>query len=240
MHWRYTAQSHVLGIGVNQWILSFILPFLSVAIILTLYFTRKCDLAILLAWVAGFILGGIWEAAFFFLGSDFTSTEGCFTYENGPEFCLAPTPDWIPSWWNNLAHTFEDAGIFMIGVGLAWLILGRNKHPRFTRWHWGEFAIIWVWGVASEMAITWIQNGTQFYFIPSSANPAYYETSLFQDLFYGQPDLVIPYTVVPDAVWWIATIPFYAILLWLKRRFGGQYFRQEQVSGDQDSKATAS
>ncbi len=228
-----------IDVAENQWILNFILPFLSVSIILTLYFTRKCDLAILLAWVAGFIIGGIWEATFYFLGPSFTATTGCFTYEDGPEFCLADRPDWIPDWWNNLAHTFEDAGIFMIGVGLAWLILGRNKHPRFTRWHWGEFAIIWVWGVASEMVVTWIQTGKQFYFIPSEANPAYYTTPFFYDFFYSAPpDLVIPYTVVPDAMWWIAPFPFYAILLWLKRKFGGQYFGRNPIKEETADTAT--
>ncbi len=55
----------------------------------------------------------------------------------GNEVCLTENP--LPRWCISLAHTIEDGGIFMIGVGLAWLILGRNEREHFTRGHWGEF-----------------------------------------------------------------------------------------------------
>ena len=43
---------------------------------------------------------------------------------------------------------------------------------------------------------------------------------------------MIPYTLLPDVIWAVATIPFYAILLWLKRRYGGRYFRQDNPTDD--------
>jgi hypothetical protein len=240
--WLHFQWEHLLSISMltfanNQWIMNLILPIVSIVTILALWFTRKCDLAILLAWCAGFILGFIWEIAFLFAGEGFTTIEGCHSYNGGPEFCLY-TPAWIPTWWNNVGHALEDAGIFMIGVGLAWLILGRNKRPRFMRWHWGEFAIIWFWGIGSEMVVTWVQTGKMFYFFPQTWNPAYYETAFFQDLFYDKPDLIMAYTIIPDGIWWFATIPFYAILIWLKRRYGGKYFKLEKPADEIQSEAS--
>jgi hypothetical protein len=211
----------IVGLDTStQWITDIILPILSIVIILGLYFWRKCDLAILLAWCVGFFLGAIWEFGFFTLArvTTFTVHGGCHTID-GTEICLPDNP--LPDWYITLAHTIEDAGIFMIGVGLAWLLLGRNKRPRFTHWHWGEFGIIWAWGVISNYIVDWTSTGTTFLFIPTWFNPAYYSTSLF-----SKEDLTIPYTILPDATWALVTIPFYAILLWLKRRYGGQYFRQ--------------
>ena len=219
---------HLVGIDSdNQWITDVILPVLSIVLIFGLYLSRKCDLAIFLAWWAGLFLGAIWEACFYILSKvapPFTVHEGCHQI-NGAEICLPSSP--LSDWYITLAHTIEDAGIFMIGVGLAWLILGRNKRPHFTHWHWGEFGIIWAWGVISNYIVDWTSTGTTFLFIPTSFNPAYYSTA-----FFSKDGLMIPYTLLPDVIWAVATIPFYAILLWLKRRYGGQYFRQDNPTDD--------
>jgi hypothetical protein len=202
------------------------LPALSIGIIVYLYVSRRCDFAMLLAWVAGLIIGGAWELAFLFFGDEFSVHRGNFFWEDpatGQITSVLLRDDPFPDWYVNLAHSVEDAGIFMIGVWLAWLILGRNKRPRFTHWHWGEFAIIWAWGLGSEIVVTWIQTGSAFYFFPSKFNPAYYTTDLF-----SQNGEVLPYTVVPDLMWAVFTFPFYAILLWLKRRYSGQKFDRDR------------
>ena len=206
-----------------QWITDLILPSLAIIIMCWLYLARKCDLAIFLAFWAGCLIGAIWEFTFDLLGDSFTVHEGCHFVANN-EVCLTENP--LPRWYISLAHTIEDGGIFMIGVGLAWLILGRNKREHFTRWHWGEFGIIWAWGVISNYLVDWTSIGKTFLFIPSEYNPAYYETSLF-----SANGETLPYTVVPDAIWYVATIPFYLVLLWLKRRYGGNYRGGDAVNG---------
>ncbi len=70
----------------------------------------------------------------------------------------------------------------------------------------------------SNYLVDWTSVGKTFLFIPSEYNPAYYEASLF-----SANGEILPYTVVLDAIWYVATIPFYLVLLWLKRRFGGNY-----------------
>ena len=192
---------------------------LAIVVMLGLWFGRKCDLAIFLAFWVGCLIGAVWEFAFDLLGDSFTVHDGCH-FVAGNEVCLPGNP--LPRWYISLSHTIEDGAIFMVGVGLAWLILGRSRPDAFSRWHWGEFGIVWVWGVASNYVVDWISVGNTFLFIPNEYNPAYYETSLF-----SRTGDVLPYTVVPDAIWYVATIPFYFALLWLKRRYGGRYFSEK-------------
>ncbi len=206
------------------WIGDLVLPVVSIAVIFILYLSRKCDLAIFLAWWAGLVLGALWEFSFFFLGKSWTVHGGCQMVD-GVEICLSQNP--LPQWYLSLAHSIEDAGIFMIGVGLAWLILGGNKRRHFTRWHWGELGIMWIWGAGSEWLIYQVSNGRSLFFIPNKFNPTYLNLSWFTP-----DDQTLPYTIIPDAIWWVAPIVFYVILLGLKSKWDGQYFRQEPVAGE--------
>lgn len=203
-----------------------VFPSLCIVTIVYLYVSRKCDFAMLLAFVVGLIIGGAWELSFLFFGDAFSVHRGNYYWENpdtGQITTILLNDDPFPDWYINLAHTIEDAGIWMMGVALAWFLLGRGKRPRFTHWHWGEFAIIWAFGMAFEIIVTWVQTGSGFYFFPSKFNPAYYTTDLF-----SQNKEVLPYTIVPDAMWVIFPFAFYAILLWLKRRYSGQKFDRDR------------
>ena len=209
-----------------QWVSDVVLPVLTIGIMLGLWLSRRCDLAIFLAFWVGCLIGAVWEFTFDLLGESFTVHDGChFVADN--EICLPGSP--LPRWYISLAHTIEDGAIFMIGVALAWLFLGRNRRGAFTRWHWGEFGIIWAWGVISNYLVDWTSVGSTFLFIPNEYNPAYYTTSLF-----SRNGEMIPYTVVPDAIWYVATcqIAFYFALIGLKRRYGGRYFRATSHAGD--------
>ena len=153
-----------------QWVSDVVLPVLAIGIMLGLWLGRRCDLAIFLAFWVGCLIGAVWEFAFDLLGESFTVHDGChFVADN--EICLPGSP--LPRWYISLAHTIEDGAIFMIGVALAWLFLGRNRPGAFTRWHGGEFGIIWAWGVISNYLVDWTSVGSTFLFIPNEYNPAY-------------------------------------------------------------------
>jgi len=98
-----------------------------------------------------------------------------------------------------ILHSSWDGGLFLLGVGLARLILRR---PALARFNPAELVIYILWGQASEL---WVEltatYGGAWHYVPRSWNPALFT-------FNSQP-----ITLLPQLIWLAAPIVFYLIAL---------------------------
>ena len=107
----------------------------------------------------------------------------------------------------------------MAGIGLCNIILEKDNN-RFTQFNWKELLIMGLWGIFQELLLEYLFNGMIWQYEPLPWNPVIIPPLP------GSPSTV-GYTLIPQAVWVVAPIAFYIILLNLKQF---QHYRNEATS----------
>ena len=141
-------------------------------------------------WV-GCLIGSTWEFTFLYLGSDFVHS-------------VKEWPLGLGGWPRKISHSIWDGGLFMIGVFLCERFL---KAPLFQRFDLKELTVILLWGIFQELLVEYLFNGRVWIYPPLPWNPIIIPTMP------GSAALSPGYTLIPQAVWVVAPIIFYVILL---------------------------
>lgn len=186
-----------------NWI--FLIGDYAVAVILVLYFVigykkGKVSKAMFIAFWIGCLIGSTWEFTFMLLGDGFA-------------YAVNPWPWGLSGWPKKLAHSIWDGGLFMTGVLFCRKLLGADN--RFTKWDWREFGIIEVWGIGQELLVEYLFNGRVWVYVPLPWNPV-----IIPPL--PGSATTVGYTLIPQAVWVIAPIVFYYLLLKVVARYSGE------------------
>ncbi len=163
-----------------------------------LYSTGRVSRAIWYMFWAGVLIGSTWELGFYFLGP---------YYSSSPIYVLhTPTP--FPLIFLPLLHTLWDGGLFLVGVGLVYLIC---KPPQLTRFRWSELTVMLTWGVLSELVVELVATYSRLW---------EYQGKWWNPILFKFNDQNI--TLIPQLVWVVAPIIFYLVSLALNRRFGSR------------------
>ena len=141
-------------------------------------------------WV-GCLIGSTWEFTFLYLGPDFVHS-------------VKEWPLGLGGWPRKISHSIWDGGLFMIGVFLCERFL---KAPLFQRFDLKELTVILLWGIFQELLVEYLFNGRVWIYPPLPWNPIIIPTMP------GSAALSPGYTLIPQAVWVVAPIIFYVILL---------------------------
>jgi hypothetical protein len=145
---------------------------------------------------AGALIGATWEIGFYFVGPEFSSAP---VYVFHTEFPL-------PSIILHILHCFWDGALFMVGVGLVFLLL---KPPRMMYFRWTELGVMVLWGVVQETLVELISiGGGMWEYVARWYNPALFRI--------GDSD----FTLLPLLIWVAAPVAFYLIALRINRTWG--------------------
>jgi len=145
---------------------------------------------------AGVLIGATWEISFYFIGPKFASAP-IYVYNTQPPY---------PSIILHIVHCFWDGGLFMIGVGLIYLI---NRPPVMRRFRWLELGVMAAWGVAQETVVEFISiGGGMWEYVHRWYNPSLFKV--------GGSD----FTLLPILIWVAAPLVFYFIAIKINRRWG--------------------
>lgn len=159
-----------------------------------MHYSRRFSPAFWYMFWVGTLIGATWEIGFYFLGPYFSSAP-IYVYNTAPPY---------PSIILHILHCFWDGGLFMVGVGLVYLIL---RPPHLVRFRWQELGVMVLWGVLQETAVELISiAGGMWEYVPRSYNP-----SLFK---IGDSD----FTLLPVLIWVAAPVVFYLLALPINRR----------------------
>jgi hypothetical protein len=167
--------------------LAFEILFPLIIVILWLYLTitKKISPAMSKLWVIAFFLGLTWEMTFRFMGDKWMQIKN-------PEIKKLPKAVYA------ISHALQDSLLFMIGIFLAWLLLGKNNNI-FCDYKLNVLLIFIIWGFFQEFMIELAYNGKVWEYTPNKFNPTVWSRNGVQ------------YTLVPYLVWIIAPIIFWII-----------------------------
>jgi hypothetical protein len=161
-----------------------------------MHFSRRFSPVVWYMFWAGVLIGATWEIGFYFLGPKFSSAP-IYVFSTEPPF---------PSIILHVTHCFWDGGLFMVGVALVCKLL---KPPHLVRFRWPELGIMLGWGVLQEAVVELISLGGSMW----EYQPRWYNPSLFE--LNGSH-----FTLLPILIWVVAPVVFYAVALWINRRWG--------------------
>ncbi len=178
------------------YIIDFILGISSLVIISVLYARGRIDRYLWLLFLVGCGLGFTWE----FL-CNLNIAHGASPVAR----FITPLP--FHYMIIVVIHSFWDGALFTIG---AWLVRKTCAPPHFTSFRVAELAVIIVWGQAQEIVVEMISaTGAAWEWLPYAWNP-----TLF--VFNGYH-----ITLLPQVIWFAATIAFYCIALTLRSKTPG-------------------
>jgi len=178
----------------NFYWIDFTIGFLIPIVVATLYKAKRISRFTWYLFWLGVLLGLAWELP--------------MSISN--EFSIYPVAQFITPLLTHfsivvITHSFWDGGLFLIGVGLIYLIC---KSPHFTKFKGKELAVLLIWGQLSELAVELSSTYSGAWeYIPYWWNP-----SLF--VFNGHY-----ITLLPQLIWLIAPIVFYTIAVKLRTKF---------------------
>ncbi|MBD3338139.1 MAG: hypothetical protein GF353_03460 [Candidatus Lokiarchaeota archaeon] len=108
----------------------------------------------------------------------------------------------LPFPFHSIVHSITDGGIFLVGVCIV--RLGFNP-PYFNDFKGKEFLIFIIWGQLQSLAVEVLSLiGGGWEYIPYWWNPTLFEIN-------GHP-----FTLLPQLIWFIAPIIYYALIINLK------------------------
>ena len=170
-----------------------------VSLSLLVYFVRAYQKQymskyLICAFFVGCFIGSTWELTFHFLGDTF----------------LHPIKVWpwgLDGLPKKLSHSVWDGGLFMIG---AWLCIKFVPGPHFTKFNSRELVIMESWGIFQELLVEYLFNGRVWVYEELSWNPV-----IIPPL--PGSATTIGFTLIPQAVWVVAPVVFYLLLIRLKR-----------------------
>ena len=162
-----------------------IFPIIIVIVWLYLTLSKTIPPEMSALWVIAFFLGLTWEMTFRFMGDKWMKIKK-------PEIKKLPKVVYA------ISHALQDSVLFMIGVLLAWLLLGRNTKI-FCNYNFIVLFIFIAWGFFQEFIIELAYNGDVWEYTPNKFNPTVWSRN------------GIHYTLVPYLVWIIAPIIFWII-----------------------------
>ncbi len=118
------------------------------------------------------------------------------------------SPNPFPLIFLSLLHTLWDGALFLVGVGLVYLIC---KPPHLTKFRWSELSVLLIWGVSSELAVELTATYSSLW----EYQRKWWNPVLFK---FNNQNI----TLIPQLVWLVAPIIFYLMALPLNRRYGAQ------------------
>jgi hypothetical protein len=187
-----------MDLGKAVFVLDIVIALAIPAVVFILYRSGRIGRGIWYLYWAGVLIGMTWEIGFYFLGPQYSDNPAYLILTHWPLH-----PILLP-----LLHTLWDGGLFLAGVGLIHLLL---SPPHLVEFRWQELGVLIAWGQVSELLVELIATGTKSWvYTPQWWNPV-----LFR--FMGE-DI----TMVPQLIWLVAPILFYAVALPIQRRVGGQ------------------
>ncbi len=140
----------------------------------------------------GFWLGMSWELAFFLVGPAFSAD---------PPYRLAVSFPFHPA-AQPILHSLWDAALFLVGAALVRKLC---RPPHFARPRLAELGVLIAWGQAQELCVELLASGSGTWtFIPRPWNPALFTWGVGH------------VTLVPQLIWLIAPILFYAGAIWIE------------------------
>lgn len=161
-----------------------------------MHYSRRFNPAVWYMFCVGALIGATWEIGFYFIGPEFSSAPIYIFHTEFP----------LPSIILHILHCFWDGGLFMVGVGLVYLLL---KPLHMARFRWRELGVMVLWGVIQETVVELISIwGGMWEYVGRWYNP-----SLFK---IGDSD----FTLLPVLIWVAAPVLFYLIALRINRRWG--------------------
>ena len=146
------------------------------------------------AFMIGCVIGSTWEFTFHFLGDEFA-------------YAVKQWPLGLSGWPKKLSHSIWDGGLFMFGI---WLCFKYLPLPLFTRFSWRELGIMEAWGIFQELLVEYLFNGRVWVYNELPWNPV-----IIPPL--PGSATTVGYTLIPQAVWVVAPVVFYLILLRLPK-----------------------
>lgn len=141
----------------------------------------------------GATFGAVWEIPIFLMS----------------KYSSVPIVEWIRYFPTSFAvymvcHTLWDGALFLVGVWFASLV---NRDAPFSRFHWGELAALMAWGQVSAFLVEF----------SAVTNDAW----AFIDTYWWNPPLFSfgdhSVTLMMQLIWLVVTVPFYFILLKVKK-----------------------
>ena len=167
-------------------IYEYAIPILIIFLWLNLTLTKRMPREMSILWIIGFVLALFWELPFRLMGDNFLEVK------NKKVDKYVPTPLYI------ISHSIQDSILFMIGIYIAYNILGKDLKV-FCNYNYIVLLIFIMWGFAQEFLVELSSNGKLWEYKPSKYNPTVLTIK-------GQS-----YTLIPYLTWIIAPIIFWAI-----------------------------
>ena len=169
-----------------------------VSILLLVYFIRayqKKNISnyFIYAFFAGCLIGSTWELTFHFLGDAFSHSIKIWPWGL----------DGLPK---KLSHSIWDGGLFMVGI---WLCIKFLPGPHFTKFNTRELLLMEGWGIFQELLVEYLFNGRVWLYEELSWNPV-----IIPPL--PGSATTVGYTFIPQAIWVVAPLVFYVLLIKLK------------------------
>lgn len=141
----------------------------------------------------GFLLGMTWELPLFLVGPQFS--------DDPPYHLTVPFPFHPVA--QPVLHSLWDAALFLIGAACVRALCDA---PHFVRPRMNELLVLVAWGQAQELCVELLASGFGVWtFLPRAWNPALFA--------WGQGHV----TLVPQLIWLVAPVAFYAVLLHIER-----------------------
>ena len=157
------------------------------------WYTKRIPLFFLRLFLAGTLLGALWEWPLYFAGPEFSAHP---PYRLLVSFPLHPI-------LQPICHMIWDGGLCMMGISV---IIFFSPPPYFQTFRLKELGIYILWGISSALCMEILGALGIWEYIPSRWNP---------ELFQVQGKSI---TLLAPLTWAIAPIFHYLLAIWLNRR----------------------
>jgi hypothetical protein len=172
-----------------------------------MHYTRRFSPRIWYMFLAGCLIGATWEFGFYLLGPGYASDPLFIMHSEFP----------LPRIFMHTLHCLWDGGLFMIGVGLVFMLC---RPPHLERFRWQELAVMILWGQVSELAVELVgSNGALWEYQGTWYNPVMFRVNDYN------------ITLLPQLVWLAAPVVFYFVALRINARAAGAEKVNEKSEG---------
>ncbi len=159
-----------------------------IALITALIATQQISTTYLTLFIAGCLIGTLWEFPLHFAGPKYSSNP---IYTSLSDFPL-PAP------LQPALHCIWDGAIFMIGF---WLVQQITPTPHFDQFQWDELLVLVAWGLGSAILVECVGTMGGWVYNVRRWNPVLFK--------FNQQNI----TFLPIAIWGGAPVLFYGVAL---------------------------
>lgn len=166
----------------------YLVPLIIIILWFYLTFSKKISKQMSIIWVISFFIALTWEVGNLIIGDKFLQIKDpdVKKYVPGPIYAIS--------------HAIQDTALFMIGVLIAYNLLGKDTKI-FCEYNYLVLLIFIIWGFLQEFFVELAFNGKIWEYIPSKYNPTVWSNNN------------INYTLVPYLIWIIAPIIFWLVVV---------------------------